>query len=71
MLAEMTGANEKYTVKRYTNVYIATIHRYVNYFEIQVLIILIETETSTSTLHHNKFTYLDYVCLLPSYCQGE
>ena len=26
-----------------------------------------ETETLTSTLHHNIFTYLDYVFLLPSY----
>ena len=26
-----------------------------------------ETETLTSTLHHNRFTYLVYVFLLPSY----
>ena len=37
------------------------IHRYVNYFDIQVLMIVTETETLTSTLHHNIFTYLDYV----------
>ena len=35
----------------------ARIHRYVNYFDIQVLMMV--TETETSTLHHNKFTYLD------------
>ena len=28
-----------------------------------------ETETLTSTLHLNKFTYLDYVFLLSSYCR--
>ena len=39
----------------------ASIHRYVNYFDIQVLMMVTETETLTSTLHHNKFTYLDYV----------
>ncbi len=39
----------------------ATIHRYVNYFNIQVLKMVTETETLTSTLHHNIFTYLDYV----------
>ena len=44
----------------------ASIHRYVNYFDIQVLMMVTETETLTSTLHHNKFTYLDYVFLLPS-----
>ena len=38
----------------------ASIHRYVNYFGIQVLMMVTETETLTSTLHHNKFTYLDY-----------
>ena len=37
----------------------ASIHRYVNYFDI--LMMVTETETSTSTLHHNIFTYLDYV----------
>ena len=45
MLAEMTGANENY----------------VNYFDIQVLMMVTETKTLTSTLHHNIFTYLDYV----------
>ena len=39
----------------------ANIRRYVNYFDIQVLMIVAETETLTSTLHHNIFTYLDYV----------
>ena len=39
----------------------ASIHRYVNYFDIQVLMMVTETETLTSTLHHNLFTYLDYV----------
>ena len=39
----------------------ANIHRYVNYFDIQVLMMVTETETLTSTLHHNIFTYLDYV----------
>ena len=33
-------------------------HRYVNsYFDIQVLMMVTETETLTSTLHHNIFTY--------------
>ena len=41
------------------------IHRYVNYSDIQVLKVT-ETETLTSTLNHNKFTYSDYVFLLPS-----
>ena len=45
----------------------ASIHRYVNYFDIQILIMVTETEMLMSTLHHNKFTYLDYVFLLPSY----
>ena len=35
----------------------ASIHRYVNCFDIQVLMMVTETETSTSTLHHNIFTY--------------
>ena len=39
----------------------ASTHRYVNYFDIQVLMMVTETETLTSTLHHDKFTYLDYV----------
>ena len=39
----------------------ASIHRYVNYFDIQVLMMVTETETLTSTLHHNIFTYLDNV----------
>ena len=42
----------------------ASIHRYVNYFVIQVLMMVTETETLTSTLHHNIFTYLDYVYYL-------
>ena len=43
----------------------ASIHRYVNYSDIQVLMMVTETETLASTLHLNKFTYLDYVFLLP------
>ena len=39
----------------------ASIHRSVSYFDIQVLMMVTETETLTSTLHHNIFTYLDYV----------
>ena len=39
----------------------ASIHRYVNYFDFQVLKKVTETEMLTSTLHHNIFTYLDYV----------
>ena len=39
----------------------ASIHRYVNYFDIQVLMMVTETETLTSTLHHDIFTYLDYI----------
>ena len=39
----------------------ASIHRYVNYFDIQVLMMVAETKTLTSTLHHNIFTYLGYV----------
>ena len=39
----------------------ASIHNCVNYFDIQVLMMVTETETLTSTLHHNIFTYLDYV----------
>ena len=39
----------------------ARIHRYVNYFDIQVPMMVTETEMLTSTLHHNIFTYLDYV----------
>ena len=39
----------------------ASIYCSVNYFDIQVLMMVTETETLTSTLHHNIFTYLDYV----------
>ena len=39
----------------------ANIHCYVNYFDIQVLMMVTETKTLTSTLHHDIFTYLDYV----------
>ena len=45
----------------------ASIHCYVNYFHIQVLMMITETEKLTSTLYHNKFTYLDDVFLLPLY----
>ena len=41
--------------------YEGSIHRYVNYFDIQVLMMVTETEMLTSTLHHNIFTYLDYL----------
>ena len=44
-----------------------SIHRYVNYFEIQVLMMVTETETLTSTLHLKKFTYLDYVTFIYIY----
>ena len=44
--------------------YFSTCH--VNYFDTQVLMMVTETETLTSTFHHNKFTFLDYVFLLPS-----
>ena len=47
----------------------ASIHCYVNYSDIQVLMMVTEAEMLTSTLNHNNFTYLDYVFLLPSYCQ--
>ena len=40
-----------------------------NYFDIQVLMMVTETETLTSILYHDKFTNLDYVFLLPSYCR--
>ena len=39
----------------------ASIHHYVNYFDIQVLMMVTETETLTSTSHHNIPTYLDYI----------
>ena len=39
----------------------ANIHRSVHYFDIQIPMMVTETETLTSTLHHNIFTYLDYV----------
>ena len=42
-------------------------NHYVNYSDIQVLMMVTETEMLTSTLNHNEFTYLDYVFLLLSY----
>ena len=42
-------------------VILASIHCYVNYFDIQVLMMLTETKTLALILHHNIFTYLDYV----------
>ena len=59
----MTGANEKYTTKRYINVHIAFMIQksLCELFDIQVLMMVAEIETLTSTLHHNIFTYLDYV----------
>ena len=51
-------------------VILTSIHRYVSYFDIQVLTMVTETETLTSTLHHNKFNhFFIYVFLLPSYCR--
>ena len=47
----------------------ASINHYVNYSDIQDLMMVTETEMLTSTLNHHKFTYLDYVFLLPSYCR--
>ncbi len=47
----------------------ASIHRYVNYSDTQVLMMFTEIETLTLTLYHNKFNNLDYVLLLPSYCR--
>ena len=41
-----------------------------NYFDIQVLMMVTETETLTSTLHHNIFTYLDYVFFCYLYTVG-
>ena len=40
----------------FASVISATIHRHVNYIDIQVLIMVTETGTLTSTLHHNIFT---------------
>ena len=48
-------------ISLFASVISASIHRYVNYFDIQVLMMVTETETLTSTLNHDKFTYLDYV----------
>ena len=42
----------------FASVISASIHRYVNYFDIQVLMMVTETETLTSTLPHNIFNYL-------------
>ena len=39
----------------------ASIDRYVKYFDIQVLMMVTETETLMSTPYHNILTYLDYV----------
>ena len=38
-------------------------------FYIQVQWMFTETLSLTSTLHHNTFSYMAYVFLLPSYCQ--
>ena len=45
----------------------ASIYHYRNYFDIRVLMMVPETETFTSTSHHNKFTYLDYVVFSATY----
>ena len=45
----------------FAHVISASVHRYVNCSDIKVLMMVTETETLTSTLHHNIFTYLDYV----------
>ena len=42
-------------------VILAIVHHYVNYFDIQILMMVTETKALTSTLHHNIFTSLDYV----------
>ena len=48
----------------------AIIHRYVNYFDIQVLMMVTETKTLTLTLHYNIFTYLDcFFCYLYMLCK--
>ena len=39
----------------------ASTHRHCELFHIQVLMMVAETETLTSTLHHDIFTYLDYI----------
>ena len=39
----------------------AVTHRYCELFYIQVLMMVIITETLTSTSHHDIFTYLDYI----------
>ena len=39
----------------------AITHRYCELFYIQVLMMVIITETLTSTSHHDIFTYLDYI----------
>ena len=39
----------------------ASFHRYVNYFDIQVLMMVTETETLTSIFHHDICMYLYYV----------
>ena len=58
------------TFERYVHVYVSirciflicSCHlSNVNYFDIQSLMMVTETETLTSTLHHNIFAYLDYV----------
>ena len=47
----------------------AITHRYCELFYIQVLMMVIITETLTSTSHHDIFTYLDYIfsCYLHIY----
>ena len=45
----------------------ANMHPNVNLFDIQVLMMV--TETFTSTSDHKKFTEMDYVFMLPSYCR--
>ena len=45
----------------YAPIISVSVRRYVNYFDIQVLMMVTETETLTPTLHHNIFPYLDYV----------
>ena len=45
----------------YAPVISAITHRYCELFYIQVLMMVIITETLTSTSHHDIFTYLDYI----------
>ena len=49
----------------------ASIYRYMNYFDIIVLMMVIETETLTSTLLLNIFTDLDYVFISATFILSD